>query len=41
MFVAAPGLVRWLYRFDPNRYPKGLDELPPANPAAKSEGSAV
>jgi simple sugar transport system permease protein len=37
MFVAAPGLIRWLYRFDPNRYPKQLDENPPAKP----EGSAA
>ena len=43
MFVAAPGLIRWLYRFDPNRYPKGFDEPPvtPAKPPAKTEGSAA
>jgi ABC-type uncharacterized transport system permease subunit len=37
MFVAAPGLIRWLYRFDPTRMPKRFDD----NPASKQEGSAA
>jgi len=37
MFVAAPGLIRTLYRFDPTRMPKQFDD----NPAAKEEGSAA
>ena len=37
MFVAAPGLIRSLYRFDPTRMPKPFDD----NPAAKEEGSAA
>jgi simple sugar transport system permease protein len=37
MFVAAPGLIRWLYRFDPNRVPKRFDD----NPAAKQGGTAA
>ncbi len=36
MFVAAPGLIRWLYRFDATRMPKRFDD----NAAAK-EGSAA
>jgi simple sugar transport system permease protein len=37
MFVAAPGLIRSLYRFDQTRMPKGLDD----KPATKEEGSAA
>jgi general nucleoside transport system permease protein len=37
MFVAAPGLIRSLYRFDRTRMPKRFDD----NPATKEEGSAA
>jgi simple sugar transport system permease protein len=37
MFVAAPGLIRSLYRLDRTRMPKRFDD----SPAAKSEGSAA
>jgi ABC-type uncharacterized transport system permease subunit len=37
MFVAAPGLIRSLYRFDRTRIPKRLDDTP----ATKEEGSAA
>ena len=42
MFVAAPGLIRSLYRMDRTRIPKRLDDNPatPATPATK-EGSAA
>jgi general nucleoside transport system permease protein len=39
MFVAAPGLIRSLYRMDHTRMPKRLDDKP-ATPATK-EGSAA
>ena len=35
MFVAAPGLIRWLYRFDETRVARR------GGPAAGSEGSAA
>ena len=37
MFVAAPGLIRSLYRFDRTRMPKRFDD----SPATKEEGSAA
>jgi simple sugar transport system permease protein len=37
MFVAAPGLIRSLYRLDRTRMPQRLDD----NPAPKEEGSAA
>ena len=37
MFVAAPGLIRWLYRFDETRVAKATGQTPPAT----SEGGAA
>ena len=38
MFVAAPGLIRWLYRFDRTRIPKAAGGEPPV---ATNEGGAA